>query len=81
MPIIESTDRLSPKNKWPSTAPVIPKGIDDITTRGWKYDLNGIARSMYTTIIASKKFFPRERRLSPCSCCSPSNEYPIELYF
>ena len=34
IPIIESTERLRPKKRWPNTAPVIPKGIEDITTSG-----------------------------------------------
>ena len=38
-PIIDRTEKLIPIIRCPSTAPVKPNGIEDITTRGWKYDM------------------------------------------
>ena len=42
------------------TAPVKPKGIADIIISGCKYDLNGTAKSTYTTKSANAKFLNNE---------------------
>ena len=70
--MIESTARFMPIIMWPMTAPVKPKGIADIIISGCKYDLNGTAKSTYTTKSANAKFLNNELRVSLCSLCSPS---------
>ena len=39
-------EKFIPIIRWPTTAPLSPKGMADITTRGWKYDLKSIERSV-----------------------------------